>query len=121
MLQTLEIVPDHTGTNELIRKRAQWLFHWSRDYLSFEDSSDFAIGEIYRYAYLILRGPKLFLESFMQGRVDLDQDILDESFWSLRHEIPGPQGMLPSERLLINEHNNEVKTLKSPLRVVGEL
>jgi hypothetical protein len=97
--------------DELVLQRAEMLMQLTKRHLLHEDSSDFSMGEGYRFAILLLRGPREFRRLFECGELRLDADALDDLYWRLRLEIPGPSNLMDEERGVIRDHNIAVDEL----------
>jgi hypothetical protein len=91
---------------KLVSRRADVTFRLTQFYLLNEDAADYSIGETYKYCYLIKYRPKKFLSTFKDGTITIDIDEVDSIFWSYRDEIPGGNGLLHEEKILIRDHND---------------
>lgn len=100
--------------NQIIIDRAERLFILARDYLIGEDSSDPHIGEAYRYGILVTQGPRIFLNTFREGRLALDIEMINEGLWIFRGSIPGEPGLSVAEMELVHTHNGEVNKRSAP-------
>jgi hypothetical protein len=79
--------------------------------LLLEDEGDDIQGEVYRFAYLVLRGPKSFRQAFQDGKLYLDKEKIHDGYWGWRFDIPGVRGLAQDEVSLIDFHNEMVSTL----------
>lgn len=101
-------------TRQKIENRARAIFRLSEDELLRLDSSDEMTGEAFRFAYLVLRRPRSFLEAFRDsGTLRLNPALIDDYIWRRQERIPGEAMLLLSERQLIAEHNREVEAFES--------
>jgi hypothetical protein len=94
-------------TRTLIEKRAKALGSICERILNFENEADEIAGTGFRWAYLLLRRPKKYLEAFYTGELRIDPSLLNDAMWTYQEELPGPNGMLPEESQLLKEHNEE--------------
>ena len=98
---------------DLIRRRAEFLFPMLRDYLM-QDGADFVSGEGFKYAFLVLRGPKAYLNTFESGELKINPDAIDEILWTLRSsDFPGVLCLCDEEKELITQHNIEAELHRS--------
>jgi hypothetical protein len=79
--------------------------------LLMEDEGDDIQGEAYRFAYLILRGPKSFRQAFQDGKLYLDKEKVYDGYWGWRFDIPGVRGLAADEVIIIDYHNEMVSAL----------
>jgi hypothetical protein len=96
--------------NQLTIQRAKMVFELSSKLLM-DDEGDDIQGEAYRFAFLVLRGPKSFKQAFSGGRLSLDKDKVYDGFWGWRFDIPGTRGLSSEEASMIDFHNQRVQEL----------
>lgn len=94
---------------EQIQRRAQQIGKLAQNILLHEDDTDECAANAFKWAYLILRRPRKFLENFKEGDCDLrvDPHLLRDFVWQFQDEIDPPNGLLPAERDILEEHNRE--------------
>lgn len=100
--------------NQLVLQRAKKVYELSGQLL-IEDESDDIQGEAYRYAFLLLRGPKSFRHAFEEGVLYLEMDKIRDAFWGWRFDLPGVRGLTQEEMDLIDFHNEQVSRLPRQL------
>lgn len=91
--------------NDLIQRRALLLAKICEDILLNENSSCDLAGVGFRWGYLILRRPKMYLQQFQHGALMIDPHLLQEVFWFYQEHIEGPSGLMPEEKIILEEHN----------------
>ncbi len=98
--------------NEEIRRtlecRARGLFPYLADHLANVNPASFEESHGYRYCFLLIKGPKEFLKTFIHDELHLDEAAIEAVFWATRGEIPGPHGLMNEERALVALHNHAV-------------
>ncbi len=94
-------------TKDLIERRAHALARICERILNFEDETDEVAGAGFRWAYLILRRPRKYLEAFQAGDLRIDPSLLTDAIWHFQEQLPGPNGLLPEEREILKQHNDE--------------
>lgn len=92
----------------LIERRARILFQLSEDILLHHDDTDEVSGNSFRYSFLVLRRPKLYLQAFKDGALSIDLGLLREACWFFRDHLPGPAQLLECEEKIVIDHNLEV-------------
>ena len=114
------------SVKDLIRERAEILFPILRDQL-FEGEGSSEFGEAFKFVFLLIRFPQAYFESFKEGVLLIDSDMVNEIYCQYRQEIPGVNGLLNEEHEIIAEHNHQVENylkqegLRRPgLRVVQQ-
>lgn len=90
---------------DLIRSRALRIAPFLADYLQNEDPTDWEKGQAYRFCYLLLKGPRAFLNQFRFGDLRLCEEAIQSVYWTLRGEFPGPAELLEAERVILRDHN----------------
>ena len=95
-------------SKELIQSRARRLMPYLADYLQHNDPTAYEEGHGYRYCFLLLKGPRAFLQAFMHGELYISPAALERIFWEARGEIPGQHGISLEEREIIARHNHAV-------------
>jgi hypothetical protein len=94
-----------------IKKRAEIILSITQDYLMDIDNSHFEIGEAYKYGYLVLRGPKNYLNAFKEGSLFLDLESVRSIIAKFYEEMPDKYPDLNSSEIkVIEQHNQEVAT-----------
>ena len=93
------------NTRNLIQSRARRLAPFLADYLQHQDSGDWEKGQAYRFVYLLLRGPRAFLEQFRFSDMRVCEEAIQSVYWELRGEFPGPGELLSEERIILRDHN----------------
>jgi hypothetical protein len=81
------------------------------------DGSDYSFGQAYRFVYLLLRGPKAYLEAFREGgdlKIDLEE--IREVWWAYRSDLPGSPGLTNDEAIIVCDHNVAVDEHLAALR-----
>jgi hypothetical protein len=107
-------------TKNLIEKRALQLAKICEHVLLNEDDTCELAGTGFRSAYLILRKPKKYLENFRYGALMIDPYLLQESFWLHQEHIEGPSGLMPEEKMILQEHNEASSAwMKNNPAVIG--
>lgn len=96
--------------NQLTVQRAKMVSDLSRKLLM-EDEADEIQGEVYRFSYLVLRGPKNFRQAFREGMLYLDREKVYDGYWGWRFDIPGERGLTQDEVSIIDYHNEMVRAL----------
>ena len=96
---------------EQIITRAKKIYTLSSEILV--DREDEIQAEVYKFCYLILRGPKQFKYAFDVGELKLDESKINDGYWEWRFDIPGPKGLTDEETRLIEFHNQQVEMLNS--------
>lgn len=96
-----------TFTKELIERRAKAIGRACEQILNFQNECDEIAGVGFRYAYLILRKPKKYLEAFKEGDLRIDPTQLEECLWLHQESLPGACVLLPAERAILKLHNEE--------------
>lgn len=91
---------------ELIENRARALGRVC-EYLLNQNECDEIAGVGFRWAYLILRKPKRYLETFKNSDLRIDLTQLEECFWINQEAIPGTCAILPEELEILKLHNSE--------------
>ena len=114
------------SVKDLIRARAEILFPILRDQL-FDGECNAEFGEAFKFVFLLIRFPQAYFESFQEGVLLIDAELVNEIYWQYRHQIPGVQGLLNEEHEIIGEHNRQVENYlnqerhrKLDLRVVQQ-
>lgn len=88
----------------LILSRAERILPYLADFLSHENSACHLKGSAYRFGYLLVRGPREYLQAFQHGELHIDAEAVEEVYWELRGEMPGPHGLMPDERIILRDH-----------------
>ena len=96
-----------TFTKELIERRAKAIGRACEHVLNYQNECDEIAGVGFRYAYLILRKPKKYLEAFKEGDLRIDPTQLEECLWLNQEVLPGTCALLPAELELLRLHNEE--------------
>ncbi len=91
----------------LIQERARQIAERAISILQDEDPGDTTAGAAFKFAFLLLRGPKAFLGRFGVGSLSIDADEVRDFCWTLRHELPGGPELSDEEIEILNEHNME--------------
>lgn len=92
---------------DLIEKRAKAIGSACQEILNYQNESDEIAGTGFRWAYLIIRKPKLYLEAFKHGDLRIDPSMLEEVFWLHQECLSGTCTLLPVEREILKVHNEE--------------
>ena len=92
---------------DLIEKRAKAIGRACEHILNYQNECDEIAGVGFRYAYLILRKPKKYLEAFKEGDLRIDPTQLSECLWLNQEIIPGTCALLPAELEILRLHNDE--------------
>lgn len=92
---------------DLIEKRARAIGRACEHILNYQNESDEIAGVGFRWAYLILRKPKKYLEAFRAGDLRIDPNQLNECYWLHQECVPGACTLLPEELEILRLHNNE--------------
>lgn len=100
---------------DLIKRRAYIVFELTKEILM-EGVENDSYAEAYRFSYLILRGPRKFLETFKNGELLLNFDLISAGYFMLRFDLAGERGLNSEEGKIILNHNEEVQRLLSPVR-----
>ncbi len=95
---------------ELIENRAQALGHVTQEILLNDEANEIA-GVGFRWAYLILRRPRKYLEAFRHGELRIDPDLLDDAFNFFSGHVPGAAGLMAAEHAILEDHNQECSNL----------
>lgn len=103
---------------EQIRERAISLFPIIRDQLNSQYEIDHALGNCFKYLYLITYGPKRYLREFEHGSLDINPSDVQDVFFDYAEYIPGEYGLQDFERSIIDRHNFEVKKYLQKSHVV---
>lgn len=113
-------------TKQLIASRAKRLFPFVHNYLRYEDEADPSFGAAFKFAWLLLKGPRDYLRTFGSGELMIDADLVDDLYFQYRHELPGRPGLMNEEKIIVRDHNFEVKkylettgTMRPRLQIVG--
>jgi 7-cyano-7-deazaguanine synthase in queuosine biosynthesis len=61
----------------------------------------------FKYGWLVLRGPKAFLERFGAGALEIERAEVVDFAWTLRHELAGGSELTEEEIEIIDQHNAE--------------
>lgn len=93
--------------DEITKRRAYGVFELTKERL-LEGDEDESCSEAYRFSYLVLRGPKKFLNAFGAGNLFLDLDAISSTYFMLRFDLVGPKGLTAEEEHVIYIHNEEV-------------
>ena len=104
-------------TRELIHERALALFHITQNELNDAYEVDTVVANAFKYAFLILRKPKLYLENF-EGALEIPIDDVDAVFLQFADQITGMEGLLESEERILVHHNNQCKKYSCQLPTV---
>lgn len=96
---------------EKIKRRGLEMLHITQRIL-LEDESSFEIGEAYKFAFLLLRRPRKYLETFEVGELEIDVKAVAEVYWHYGGELSYSPGILYEERLIIAQHNEAVAKLR---------
>lgn len=92
---------------ETIENRARAIGRACEHILNYQNESDEIAGVGFRWAYLILRKPKRYLDTFRTGDLRIDESMLLEVFWLHQETIPGACTLLPEELEILKLHNEE--------------
>ena len=96
-----------------MKERMQILFDLTKDYLLEVDASDYDIGEAYKFSYVVLRGPRNFLNAFREGELSLDPEAIRNTLARFRRDLPDQYpDFYHEEEKFIDKHNYEVQKLK---------
>jgi len=107
-------------TKDLIEKRAKALGYACERILNYHNESDEIAGVGFRWAYLILRKPKKYLEAFRSGDLRIDPIQLEECFWINQECISGTCVLLPAELEILKLHNEEsAKWMRNSSNVIS--
>jgi hypothetical protein len=105
---------------ETIENRARAIGRACEYILNYQNESDEIAGVGFRWAYLILRKPKRYLDTFHSGDLRIDQTMLEECFWLHQETLPGTCAILPEEIEILRLHNNEsVKWMQENQNVIS--
>lgn len=96
-----------TFTKELVERRAKVIGRACEHVLNYQNECDEIAGVGFRYAYLILRKPKKYLEAFKEGELRIEPSQLEECFWLNQEALPGTCALLPAEIEILTLHNAE--------------
>ncbi|MDD4976751.1 MAG: hypothetical protein PHY93_20515 [Bacteriovorax sp.] len=100
------------GIDEITRRRASTVFELTKERLLDGDENE-SISEAYRFSYLVLRGPRIFLGIFGDGDLYLDFDKINNGYFMLRFDLYGKKGLSEEEEQIIDIHNEETRRLSS--------
>ncbi len=92
---------------DLIEKRAKAIGGACQEILNYHNEADEIAGVGFRWAYLIIRKPKLYLEAFKHGDLRINQTMLEECYWLHQEIFSGSCTLLPAEREILKLHNDE--------------
>ena len=70
---------------DLIKERAKTLFPMLRDQL-FDREGSAEFGEAFKFVFLLIRFPQAYFESFKEGVLQIDADLVNEVYWQYQHE-----------------------------------
>jgi hypothetical protein len=92
---------------EIIRTRAFALLPAIRDELnrSYEIRSE--LGEAFKWCYLVLYGPKRFLEKFREAKLLIELNDIRNVYTDYNEYIGGKYGLMDEEIEMIKIHNHE--------------
>lgn len=93
--------------HDLIERRARALARECQRILNYQDEADEIAAAGFRWAFLLLRRPKKYLEEFHHSDLRIDQSLLEEALWLHGDAVPGPRSLLPEELTILSEHNSE--------------
>jgi hypothetical protein len=95
------------NTKVRIQERARMIAERAISILQDEDPDDTTALAAFKYGWLVLRGPKAFLERFGAGALEIERAEVVDFAWMLRHELPGGPEFTLAELEIIDEHNLE--------------
>ena len=105
---------------DLVEKRAKAIGRACEHILNYQNESDELAGVGFRWAYLVLRKPKKFLEAFRNGDLRIDPSQLEECFWLNQECLSGTCALLPAELEILKLHNDEsAKWMSSNSNVIS--
>ncbi len=96
--------------DEITKRRAYTVFELTKERL-LDGDEDESISETYKFSYLLLRGPRVFLDTFGAGDLYLQFDKINDGYYQLRFDLFGPKGLTAEEENVIYQHNDEVRDL----------
>lgn len=105
-----------------IHHRANIIGRLAADLMLSEECDDRETTSAFRYSYLILRGPQVFLKQFEISDLTLAADEIDR-FIRRQGKIPGQSSLLRIEARTIEDHNNAVRDFlrpRSEQKFIGE-
>ena len=97
-----------------IHHRADTIGRLAADLMLREERDDCETTSAFRYSYLILRGPQVFLRQFENSDLTLAADEIDRFIRKQGKKIPGQPSLLRIEARTIEDHNNAVKNFVRP-------
>lgn len=97
------------NTKLRIQERARLIAERAISILQDEDPDDTTAVAAFKYGWLVLRGPKAFLERFGAGALEIERAEVVDFAWTLRHELAGEPELTPTELEIIDEHNAEAE------------
>lgn len=102
----------------LVIERATSLFPMIRDQLNIHYELDPAIGNCFKYLFLVVYSPKRYLQEFSGGDLKINISDVRDVFFDFAEYIPGGYGLQEYEANLIQHHNIEVDSYLKKQNVV---
>lgn len=106
-----------------IHHRADIIGRLAADLLLSEERDDRETTSAFRYSYLILRGPQVFLKQFENSDLTLAADEIDRFIRRHGEKVPGQPSLLRIEARTIEDHNNAFRDFLRPSserKIIGE-
>lgn len=97
-----------------IHHRAEIIGRLAADLMLSEECNNSETTSAFRYSYLILRGPQVFLKQFENSNRTLATDEIDRFIRKQGKKIPGQSSLLRIEARTIEDHNNAVRDFLRP-------
>ena len=108
----------HITSKELINRRALGLFAIIRNQLNFQYEIDTTIGSTIKWCYLIIYGPRKYLDQFKEGDLLIDGSDVHNVFIDNSEHIIGKSGLLLEELEVLERHNQESRAYVARQNVV---